>query len=443
MKRRLLLFLAAVGVVVILWAVFSARKDRVTLADGTTLTFQGVSVGLSNRYCFGNAAQRMAAKLRWPWAQKYAASALLTVPADRDTNLVVWVTYRGAAPRAGRFRFRCVHDGGTNDLAFSGITKYGLPSGEAATGFYTAFWPRRSKRFSLQAHEDDAASGKPPLWEIRVPNPLHSDYPHWQPEVLPGRRTVGDVSFILDGLVPSESRAASKAVWGPFASIPVWHPIDAETLQARLRVTSGDQPNDDWEICSVRFRDALGNPFQQFRQSKMRSHGGRHDLDFVMPLLAGERAGKLGVAFVRTRELPTNELFTLPEMGLPGPGRSLSQTLRTNTPLGEISFSVIAHNPLTRSFDSETDIEVSVIDSQLHQRDFAEPGVRWFQPFAARDDRGRNYSFTTDRAGIFDAYSFHRIRVPRDARSLVFTVAAPPVVFVEYTVGRESITRPK
>jgi hypothetical protein len=123
MKRRLPLLLLALGMVVILWAVLSARKDRVKLPDGTTLTFHAVTVGISNRYSFGNPAQRMAAKLPWSWAQKYAASALLTVPADRDTNLVIWVTYRGGAPRAGRFRFRCVHDGGTNELAFSGITK--------------------------------------------------------------------------------------------------------------------------------------------------------------------------------------------------------------------------------------------------------------------------------------------------------------------------------
>jgi hypothetical protein len=341
------------------------------------------------------------------------------------------VTYRGAATRAGRFRFRCVHDGGTNELAFSGITKYGLPSGEAATGYYTAFWPRRSIRFTLQALDVDAPSAQKPLWAITVPNPLHVDYPQWQPEVLPGHRSAGDVSFILEELVPSESRAASTAIWPP---------IDAETLQARLRVTNGDQPNDDWEICGVRFRDALGNPFQQFRQSKMRSHGGRHDLDFLMPLLAGERAAKLGVTFVRARGLLTNELFTLPEMGLPGPGRSLSQTLRTNTPLGDISLLVIARN-----LGSGQEFDVSALCGLPPGREPTEPGVRWFQPFAARDDRGRSYSFTPmdDRRDLPDAFSFRRIQVPRDAQSLVFTAAASPVVFVEYTVGRENISRPK
>ena len=431
MKRRLLPLFLALFAAVLLWALFSSGKHRVQLADGTTLTFHGVTVGLSNRYCFGNVAQRVAAKLPWSWAQKFAASTLLTVPTARDTHLVVWVTYRGAAPRAGRFRFRCVHDGGTNELALSGITKYGLPSGESATGFYTAFWPRRSKRFTLQALDVDAPSAKETLWEIRVPNPLHFDYPRWQPEVLPGRRTVNDVSFILDELVPSESRPASTLVW---------HPTDAETVQARLRVTSGGQPDDDWEICGVRFRDALGNPFQQSRQLKKRSNGGRHNLDFVMPLLRGEGAGKLGVAFVRTRKLPTNELFTLPELGLPAPGRHMSQTVRTNTPLGEIALTVIAHNV---GFGPEFD--VSVLSGQPPGREPAEPGARWFLPFAATDDRGRNYSFTpmADRTDLPDAFSFRRIRVPRDAQSLVFTVAAPPVTFVEYTVGCESITRVK
>jgi len=433
--------LLALCAAVVLWVVFSTQKQSVKLADGTTLTFHAVTTGLSNRYCFGNPVQRMAAKLPWSWAQRYAASSVLTGPIDRDTNLVVWVTFRGAAPRAGSLRFRCIHDGGTNELGMSGITKYGLPSGESGTGFYTPFWPRRSKGFTLQAL--DASAGEKPLWEIRVPNPLQLDYPEWKPEILPGGRAVGDVSFTLEELVPSESRPAST---------PQWHPTDSETVQARLRVTSGERPSDDWEICAVRFRDALGNPFQQFPQHKMRSHGGRHDLDFVMPLFAGERAGKLGVAFVRARGAPTNELFTLPELGLPSAGKHLSQTLRTNTPLGEISLFVLAHN------SSPKGIEVSAVSLQLPGRDLAKPGAVWFQPFAAVDDRGRSYSLmttagrqddfdspafiaTAGRPDLFDSSTFRRIRVPRDARTLVLTVAPLPVVFVEYTVGRESITR--
>jgi|GEM_PF-5213268 hypothetical protein len=428
MKRRLLPLFLALFAAVLLWALFGSGKHQVKLPDGTTVTLHAVTAGLSNRYCFGNTAQRVAAKLPWPWAQKFAANSLLTVPPDRDTNLVVWVTYRGNAPKAGRTRFRCIHEGGTNELAFSGITKYGLPSGEAATAFYTAIWPRRSKRFTLQAHDADTPSGKEVLWKICVPNPLRADYPQWQPEVLPGRRSVGDLSFILEEIVPSESRPVSTATWLS---------IEAETLQARLRVTLDGQPNDDWEICGVRFRDALGN-LTQFRQLKTRNNGGNHDIDFAMPLLAGDRAGKLGVAFARRREFPANELFTLPEVALPAPGKHINQALQTNTRMGQISLAVLAHN-----LGSGPEFEVSVLGGQPPGREPSEPGALWFQPLSATDDLGRHYLLTAaaDRRDSFNtSYSFRRIRVPRDAKSLVFTVAATPVVFVEFTVGRENIT---
>jgi hypothetical protein len=314
-------------------------------------------------------------------------------------------------------------------LAFNGITKYGLPSGEAGTGFYTAFWPRRSKRLTLQALENDAPPGAKSLWEVRVTNPLPLDYPQWQPEVLPACRTVDDVTVCLEQLVPSDIRPATT-----FA----WQSSDAEAVEARLRVTRGGQPDDDWEICGVCFRDALGKRFQQLRL-KLRSNGGIHDLDFVLALLAGERAGKLGVAFVRARGFPTNEVFTLPELELPAVGQHVSETLRTNSPFGEISIYVTAHNS-----GPVRGIDVSVLNGQPLGRDLAASDARWFQPVAATDDHGRSYSIGAfvppDYIG---SSTFHRIRVPSEAKRLLLTVASTRMTFVEYTVGRESITRPK
>jgi len=434
MKRRLLLFFAAIGAVVILWALFGGQTHRFTLADGTTLTVHAVSAGVSNRYCFGNPAKRLAAKLPWPWAQKSAANAVLTAPVDGRTNLVIWVTYRGTAPRAGRpFRFRCVHDGGTNEFAFNGITKYGLPSGEAGAAFYTAFWPRRSKRLTLQALEEDAPPGAKPLWEVRVANPLPLDYPQWEPEVLPACRTVENVTICLEQLVPSETRLAARSAWPP---------LDAEAVRARLRVTRGGQPDDDWEICGVCFRDALGQRFQQLRRLKSRSNAGMHDLDFVLPLLAGERAGKLGVAFVRAQGFPTNELFALPELELPAAGQHVSKTLRTNSPFGEVSIHVIAHT--IHVIAHNYGFDVSVLNRQPPGHDLAASDARWFQPLAATDDRGRSYSFAA--FGPLDdigSATFHRIRVSADAKRLLLTLAVTRMILVEYTVGRESMTRPK
>ena len=45
------------GAVVVLWALFGGQERCFALADGTTVTFHGVSVGTSNRYNFGNPAR--------------------------------------------------------------------------------------------------------------------------------------------------------------------------------------------------------------------------------------------------------------------------------------------------------------------------------------------------------------------------------------------------
>jgi hypothetical protein len=428
MKRRILLLLAAMGAVVVLWALFGGQERCFALADGTTVTFHGVSVGMSNRYNFGNPARGLAAKLPWPWAQKYAAAGILTAPVDGRTNLVLWVTYRGTAPRAGRlFLFRCIHDGGTNELAFNVITKYGLPSGEAGTAFYAAFWPRRSKRLTLQALEDNAPPGAKPLWEVRVTNPRRLDAPLWQPEVLPSSRTVGEMTFTLDQLVPCKTRLESTSSL---------QPVDAEGTQARLRVTRGGQPDNDWDVCGVSFDDPIIKRIPELRRLELRSSGGILDLDFGLPLLAGERAGKLGIAFVRARNFSTNELFTLAELELPSPGMDVRETLRTNSSFGQIEIAFIAHN--SRSGEG---INVSVFNDQRLRRDLAESDARWFEMLAATDDRGRSYSFSS--AVHSYGYSVFHVKVPSDAKKLVLTVAAPRILFVEYTIGREDITRPK
>jgi len=427
MKRRILILLAAMGAAG-LWAVFGGQKRSFALADGTTVSFHGVSVGTSNHYCFGAPVRRLAAKLPWPWAQKYAALAGLTAPIDGGTNLVLWVTYRGTAPRAGHlFLFRCLHDGGTNQIAFNAITRYGLPSGEAGTAFYAASWPRRSKRFTLQALEDDAPPDAKPLWEVRVTNPRPLDAPLWQPEVLPGSRTVDEMTFILEQLIPSKTRLPRNS------SLQL---VDAEQVQARLRVTRGGQPDDDWDVCGVGFRDPFIRRILDLRRLELPSNVGVLDLDFVLPLQAGERAGKLGIAFVRARNFSTNELLRLAELGLPSSGRSVRETLRTNSAFGLIEIMFVASNSR-----SDQSIDVSVFNSQRLRRDLAESDARWFETLAAQDERGRSYSFSS--SGRSYGYSAFHARVAPDAKKLALTITAPRMLFVEYTIGRENITKPK
>ena len=428
MKRRLLLFIVTIGAVLLLWALFGGSKPRFTLADGTTVAFHGVSVGASNRYCFGNPVRRVAAKLPWSWAQKFAAGTVLTAPVDRNTNLVLWVTYRGMPPkvRAGEpFLFNCIHDAGTDLLQFNSFIREGLPSGEAAACFYTSFWPRRSKRLTLQALETNATSAANPLWEIRVSNPLQIDYPQWQPEALPACSTGDNVIACLEQIVPSNT---------PAPTMPYWLFPGVEWVRAQLRVTSRDQPDASWAICGAWFREPFGQRYELRLRLQSRSSGEIHELDFPLWLMSGERAGKLSVAIARMDVFPTNELFTLPEFELRAEGYRM-EALRTNSPFGEIHFQVTAgRSSIEQQFEVRAERGLGSGGSA---------GTRWFEPFAATDDRGRSYRFAGYGPEVNIGWTVQRIQVPPDAKRLAVTVAAPRMMNFEFTVGPENINRPK
>jgi hypothetical protein len=151
----------------------------------------------------------------------------------------------------------------------------------------------------------------------------------------------------------------------------------------------------------------------------------------LCPLLAGEEAGKLGVGFVRVKKVDTNDLLVI--RGIPlirSSPRAPGNPFSTNTSLGKVSVSVYPSNP-------GEDFPLSVYSSEPLLRDIAVPGARWFLPLEARDDLGRTFSLLNSP---LDISSLQRVNIPAGAKTIDLTVAAAPVVFVEFTVGRESLT---
>src|SRR5262249_35782601 len=135
----------------------------------------------------------------------------------------------------------------------------------------------------------------------------------------------------------------------------------------------------------------------------------------------------------RARNFSTNELFTLSELELPSPG---GETLRTNSSFGTIEMVFGA-----RASRSGEHIDVSLLNIQTFRSDFANADARWVESLAATDDRGRSCAVSSSYHS--QGVSVFHVQVSADAKKLVLTAAAPRIRFVEYTIGRENISRPR
>ena len=321
-RRILLVGALALLAALVLWSLLGGGEAQTaTLSDGTQLALRGVRVGTNCSYNFGNPLQRMAGKLPWKWAKDYAlrTTAWNLSP---ETNLVVWFTANRKTDQVGTTRFRFVHDGGTDDIGLQALTATHTRPEWYWWRFYTSVWPRRSEHFTLQALAPAAPSDASPLWEWRVRNPLHREYPQWQPEALPCRRTVEGTVFTLEELV-EDSDAPSKEVR---AQIPPGIPA-----YARLRMTRAGAPDRDWDVCGAQFRDATGNRVRRIPVSTPRSGPGEVHVSVACPFLRGERAGKLGLALVRTKQIDSNDIFVVKGVPLRIERRTCGDVLHERT----------------------------------------------------------------------------------------------------------------
>lgn len=421
--------LLALGAGLAAWAFFGgSRSQSATLADGSRVRLRAVRHGTNWSYNFGNPLQRTAGKLSWKWAKDYAAKAVVPYAGDR-TNLIVWVS---SAEPLTRQEFRFVHDAGTNVMTAHYQPARRVPSGEVLGIVYIQAWPRRSRDFVLEAcTREEVADGKP-LWALRIRNPEYREYPQWKAEVLPVRRTVGDMTFTLEGLVEEVDRLppAHRRVT---ASMPV---------EARLRITRDGGTADDWGALATIFRDATGNRSGIIGRPKARGLHGQRRVGTTFKLLPGEDACKLEVGFVRTKAIDTNDVFVLGGVSLSGTGPRSRYVQFTNVLVGRVQVGIVDRSRRRpAAIGTQTNVaegfSVSVTSLEPRVRDISEAGARWFVSLEARDDLGRTFAFTNSPLYVSGSRS---VNIPSDAKSVDIIIAAPRVVFVEYTVGRESIT---
>jgi hypothetical protein len=86
------------------------------LADGSQLTFRGITVGTNHSYCFGNPFQHVAARIPGRLGEEWSGRTSVTAWSAPSNNVVFWFRVRKGSDSDSVETSRGIHDGSGNAL---------------------------------------------------------------------------------------------------------------------------------------------------------------------------------------------------------------------------------------------------------------------------------------------------------------------------------------
>jgi hypothetical protein len=412
MRKLGIILLAGLGLLIglLIWNVNrTADAQTFTLKDGNRLTFRTVTVGTNERVNFGSGWERLLSRLPGKHGAKFRRNSW--TDDSSEEAVVFWFTYD-----------RPPTDDSYLDLKFDGASSWNshsfhlpprtLPGGKIITLSGARNWPRREKTFAVEIIDSGLNGEKyDRLGTLKVKNPAFRSFPEWKAEPLPATRRVDDMAFEL--VTTRAKRTNAEGQW---------------VESAFFRVTRDGKLDADWEACSYRVEDASGNHFQfQPASPRYTPRGPRaySDSNGVVACPIGwlawptEKAWKVGIEFVRTRRIESNEVFVL--RGVPARAAA-GRTTDTWT----------------------TNIAAGVVELH-HEPDWNKPGrpprVDAFEVVRSDFANERNNPLrvllleaVTDRGQKLTPLEQRRIDVPAESQTLDVTIAVPKRYFVQYMV---------
>jgi len=264
------------------------------------------------------------------------------------------------------------------------------------------YWPRREKMLTVRLTAMHTNEEYYAMGEITVANPAYRKYPHWKPERLPASRRFEEVSFTLE-------RVSQRDV--------------------RIRIGAGEKPEAAWQLWNYEVRDATGNRFPGYWDSapivpvKADKLGIARLPIMMTPGMPPEKAWKLGIQFVCTGKIASNDVFVV--RGGPATARSWPPpTWTTNLPCGVIRF-----RPQSNWRNSGNNWYLAVVepDTINYEKSLRNPPC--FVILGAVNDLGAKAEMVDDK----------RVEIPSGSKTLDVTIAVVRQHFVEYAIDPEML----
>ncbi len=239
----------------------SSSHAIVLLADGSRLTFSGISVGTNCSRFYGSVLSRLAQSLPAELGRHFPQGA--TFPrAWFETNVVFWLQRDRASLPPDRVRFSLVDPLGRVVTLRLPVSEQTLPDSSVAVSVASPVWPRDAAKLVLQVHDAALATSNQLAgrWEILNPSPVARAA--WTPEPLPIARPIGDALVTLEHF---ETRP-----------MPVMRSLLARTNEVEVlgfldfQWTNPIQNSAPGVLADLRLHDAVGNvtPWLSVRQTQ-------------------------------------------------------------------------------------------------------------------------------------------------------------------------------
>ena len=338
MRRKEKIIVAAVLVVVLVYAVWrgvsgmAGGRDAVTLTDGTRFAPYTATWGKSHSVEYFTGPQ---------WFRPFARM-LPTSLANRlgwntfrhvgfvgatSSDAVFWFLRTGpGASRGMRLRDAITDDSGsevtTGDGCFSG-DEGSNPRPVGVFPVAPSMFPRRSRYLTVRVYGCPLGTGgpsrlDPKIAEFTVRNRLFGKFPEWVPGPMPQSVCAGDTTFTLKTFVSgvADPGTTPPAKGSPMAGLRYTAQGEQPWTRAVFTIDGPDATNREWIVVGVKLSDATGNLVEP-RSPRCNQDNRELCLDFPGSLWRSERAWKLTVEFARSRGFEPREQWAVEMIPVP------------------------------------------------------------------------------------------------------------------------------
>ncbi len=189
--------LVLAGVAAAVWMARTATLRSIGLADGSTLIFQGVTVGTNCEHAYGSYLSRIGALLPVEFARFFPPAEMV----DRrffETNIVFWIEWTDISKPRPSVRFTLSDERGSGMVLPAPAAEQPLLGGSGGFSVATPVWPRDAGTLVLRVFDETPGGAKRPLGEWTIRNPQRSARVSWKPDALPVGRETGRTTVTLE-----------------------------------------------------------------------------------------------------------------------------------------------------------------------------------------------------------------------------------------------------
>ena len=422
LSTALVLF-ALVFVGIVLLATRQASGSRKQLADGTVVQLKGALYDRQFRLRTGTRwCDYLGTALPERWAKALDAQYARI---GTSNSLTVWLTLDRKQSPAIDFRGATLDAHGC-EFGLDPINLYAVDQ-QVAVVYESKLFPRGddSFRFRLYQHQPDGSWSA--VAEFPVKNPKRQPRMAWKAEPFPITNHVDGVAFTLLDL-KSGMVAATLPARPPKSG-------ELEGVAIKWQLPSSQRWTVDWELAEFKgISDAFGQSAGRGSYVSSLQNNGEYLVCVDGGLCVEEPVWKVDAEFVRTRDFPSNELWTIRGIAVPSSNAATLVNLSKNLNGATIQLMGISGltcpTPKIRRSLSEWPIAHVVCAS-------IRAGTK-LNLVRAVDDAGRDAN-TGWRSADGSDYAFG-VKIPNDAKSLDLTFAVTKRVAVTYYVKPSRMT---